>query len=90
MYHVQGWTAMQQQNRAGCYLGLAIFDSFMVSGYVVYELSVCPSCMTETCLCMCMWCHFLLHVHVSGNIVVLFIALSLVFVANMQHPSRRN
>lgn len=59
----------------------------MVSGDVVYELSVCPSRVTETCLCMC---HFLSRVRVSGNIVVLFIALSLVFVANTQRPSRRD
>lgn len=80
---------MQQQNRAGCYLGFSIFDSFMVSGDVVYELSVCPSCVTETCLCMCMKRHYLFRV-VSGNIVALFIALSLVFVANTQHPSHRD
>lgn len=62
---------MQQQNQAGRYLGFAIFDSFMVSGDVVYELSVRPSCLTETCLCMCMQCHFLFRVRVSGKIVAL-------------------
>lgn len=60
---------MQQRNRAGCYLGFGVFDSFMVIGDVVYELRVCPSCVTETCLCMC---HFLSRVRVSGNIVALF------------------